>query len=124
MFLGMEIGPAPAIDTDAHEGDALVAGSVSLDVVHTPGHSPGSISLVAPGVVFSGDALFAGSIGRSDLPGGDGRTLIATIKEKLLGLDDDVVVYPGHGPATSVGAERRDNPFVGERSNLWIPPEV
>lgn len=123
MFLGIEIGPAPAIDTDADEGDALVAGDVSLDVVHTPGHSPGSISLVAPGMVFSGDALFAGSIGRSDLPGGDGRTLIETIKEKLLGLDDDVVVHPGHGPATSVGAERRHNPFVGEGSSLWIPPE-
>lgn len=123
MFLGVEIGPPPDIDTSADEGDALVAGDVRLDVVHTPGHSPGSISLFAPAAVFSGDALFAGSIGRSDLPGGDGRLLIGSIKEKLLVLDDDVAVHPGHGPSTTVGAERRSNPFVGENSKLWLPPD-
>lgn len=124
MFLGVEIGRPPDVDSSADEGDALVAGEVRLDVLHTPGHSPGSISLAAPGVVFSGDALFAGSIGRSDLPGGDGRVLVATIKEKLLGLEDEVRVYPGHGPATTVGDERRSNPFVGERAGLWRLPEV
>lgn len=124
MFLGIEIGPPPAIDSSADEGDALKAGEARLDVLHTPGHSPGSISLAGAGVVFSGDALFAGSIGRSDLPGGDGRLLVATVKEKLLGLDDEVRVYPGHGPPTTVGQERRSNPFVGERAALWRPPEV
>lgn len=124
MFLGVEIGPPPSIDTAADEGDRLTAGAVGLDVVHTPGHSPGSISLVAPGVVFSGDALFAGSIGRSDLPGGDARTLVGAVKDKLLTLDDDVAVHPGHGPSTTVGEERRSNPFVGERAAMWLPPNA
>ena len=124
MFLGVEIGPPPTIDTAADEGDRLTAGGVGLDVVHTPGHSPGSISLVAPGVVFSGDALFAGSIGRSDLPGGDTRTLLRAVKDKLLTLDDDVAVHPGHGPSTTVGEERRSNPFVGERAGMWLPPNA
>lgn len=123
MFLGIEIGPPPAIDTSAAEGDQLAAGAVRLDVVHTPGHSPGSISLAAPGVVFSGDALFAGSIGRSDLPGGDARTLVGSVRSKLLTLDDDVEVHPGHGPSTTVGEERRANPFVGDGAGLWLPPE-
>lgn len=124
MFLGVEIGPPPTIDTAADEGDRLTAGGVGLDVVHTPGHSPGSISLVAPGVVFSGDALFAGSIGRSDLPGGDARTLVGAVKDKLLTLDEDVAVHPGHGPSTTVGEERRSNPFVGERAGMWLPPNA
>lgn len=123
LFLGVEIGPPPEIDISPDEGDALVAGGVRLDVVHTPGHSPGSISLTGPGVVFSGDALFAGSIGRSDLPGGDGRLLVATVREKLLAMDDDVAVHPGHGPSTTVGAERRSNPFVGDSAKMWLPPD-
>lgn len=123
MFLGAELGPPPEVDTSAAEGDSLSAGSVRLDVLHTPGHSAGSISLSAPGVVFSGDTLFAGSIGRSDLPGGDGRVLVGAIRGKLFGLGDDVQVHPGHGPSTTVAAERRSNPFVGEVSNLWLPPE-
>ncbi len=122
MFLGLELGPPPAVDTSAAEGDVLVAGDLQLRVIHTPGHSPGSISLVAPEAVFSGDTLFAGSIGRSDLPGGDSDTLLGVIRSRLLKFDDEVAVHPGHGPSTTIGEERRSNPFVGERSRLWIPP--
>ena len=122
MFLGLDLGPPPAIDTAAAEGDVLRAGSAELQVIHTPGHSPGSITLASSDAIFSGDTLFAGSIGRSDLPGGDTHTLLGVIKEKLFAFDDGVDVYPGHGPATTVGAERRSNPFVGERGSLWKPP--
>lgn len=122
MFLGLELGAPPTVDTTASEGDLLKAGDVELLVIHTPGHSPGSISLVAPDAVFSGDTLFAGSIGRSDLPGGDGDTLLEVIRSRLLGLADEVAVHPGHGPSTTIGEERRSNPFVGERRRLWMPP--
>lgn len=122
MFLGLELGPPPAVDTSASEGDVLAAGDVRLRVIHTPGHSPGSISLVATDAIFSGDTLFAGSIGRSDLPGGDAETLLGVIRSRLLTLDDSVAVHPGHGPSTTIGEERRSNPFVGERSRFWMPP--
>lgn len=112
LFLGIDLGPPPEVDTTPQEGDELMAGSVALKVLHTPGHSPGSISLVADDAVFSGDTLFAGSIGRSDLPGGDGRMLLEQIRVKLLGLDDDVKVYPGHGPPTTIERERAFNPFL------------
>ena len=122
MFLGLELPPPPDVDTTPDEGDLLVAGAVRLEVLHTPGHSPGSISLAAPGSLFAGDTLFAGSVGRTDLPGGDTRTLVDAVKNKLFSFDDDVVVYPGHGPATTVGEEKRTNPYVGERSGgLWTP---
>ena len=114
MFLGMETGPPPEVDTSAAEGDVLRAGSVELSVLHTPGHSPGSISLVHERAVFSGDTLFAGSVGRTDLPGGDTRTLVDAVKQKLFGLDLALPVYPGHGPATTLERERATNPFVGE----------
>lgn len=122
MFLGLDLGPPPTIDTSAGEGDVLRAGAIELQVIHTPGHSPGSITLASTDALFSGDTLFAGSIGRSDLPGGDTQTLLGVIKNKLFGFDDDVAVYPGHGPATTVGEERRSNPFVGDRSGFWLPP--
>ena len=121
MFLGIELPPPPEIDTSAGEGDRLIAGAVELRVVHTPGHSPGSISLLGPEVVFSGDTLFAQGVGRTDLPGGDGRALVGAIKEKIFALPDDTPVYPGHGPSTTVAREKRTNPFVGERSGLWSP---
>jgi glyoxylase-like metal-dependent hydrolase (beta-lactamase superfamily II) len=121
MFLGLELGRPPSVDTSAAEGDVLTAGEVELEVVHTPGHSPGSISLVADSMVFAGDTLFAGSIGRSDLPGGDGETLLEMIRAKLFPLGDETAVHPGHGPSTTIGQERRSNPFVGE-SRLWLPP--
>ncbi len=121
MFLGVELPPPPEIDTAAEEGNRLSAGSVELRIVHTPGHSPGSISLFGDDVVFSGDTLFAQGVGRVDLPGGDGRALVGAIKEKIFTLPDDTPVYPGHGPATTVAREKRLNPFVGEGADLWTP---
>jgi hydroxyacylglutathione hydrolase len=94
------------------EGQPYVAGSLSFDVLHTPGHSPGGVSLRIGTDVFTGDALFAGSIGRSDFQNSDSRALIQGIRSKLLSLPDETIVYSGHGPATSIGRERRENPFL------------
>lgn len=96
------------------EGDKIDVGNSHLIVLHVPGHSPGSIVLYAPdeGVVYAGDVLFAGSVGRTDLPGGSHAQLIRGIKEKLLPLPDETIVYPGHGPATTIGQERVSNPFL------------
>jgi hydroxyacylglutathione hydrolase len=113
-FWAGNIRPGPAADGFLNDGDVLRAGDVSLQVLHTPGHSPGSISLSAAGVVFSGDALFQGSIGRTDFPGGDYNTLIRSIRTRLLTLPDDTVVYTGHGPCTSIGEERQNNPFLND----------
>ena len=113
LFLGVELPPPPEVDRTAAEGDILSAGGLSLEVMHTPGHSPGSLSLVGDDAIFSGDTLFSRSIGRTDLPGGDATTLLQVIAAKLFPFDDDVEVYPGHGPSTTIGEERRFNPFVG-----------
>lgn len=121
LFLGVELPPPPEVDTSIDEGDVLKAGSAELAVLHTPGHSPGSISLVAGEALFAGDTLFAGSIGRTDLPGGDSHTLMKAIRNKLFALEGDVTVYPGHGPATTLEEEQRSNPFVGAGSRLWTP---
>jgi len=94
------------------EGIPYRAGSLEFEVLHTPGHSPGGVSLRIGDVVFTGDALFAGSIGRSDFENSDGAALLEGIRTKLLTLPDDVVVYSGHGPATTIGEERRTNPFL------------
>ena len=118
MFLGIELPPPPEIDSATGEGDVLVAGATELQVIHTPGHSPGSISLVGEGALFSGDTLFAESIGRTDLPGGDAAALVRAVRGKLFALPEDLPVYPGHGPATTLEHERRFNPFVGERGTL------
>ena len=121
MFLGIELPPPPAIDTAAAEGDELRAGSATLSVLHTPGHSPGSISLIHEDAIFSGDTLFAGSIGRSDLPGGDSEALVESVRAKLFPLGDDLPVWPGHGPQTTIERERRSNPFVGDAARMWLP---
>ncbi len=94
------------------EGDVVEVGNLRFGVLHTPGHTPGGICLSGEGVVFSGDTLFAGSVGRSDFPGGSHAALIRSIKEKLLVLPGETVVYPGHGPTTTIGEERRSNPFL------------
>ncbi|MDD5634944.1 MAG: MBL fold metallo-hydrolase [Candidatus Omnitrophica bacterium] len=94
------------------DGDVVLFGSSSLTVLHTPGHTAGSVSLKCGDVVFSGDALFQGSIGRTDLPGSSYDALIDSITKKLLTLPDKVRVFPGHGPETTIGDERRDNPFL------------
>jgi glyoxylase-like metal-dependent hydrolase (beta-lactamase superfamily II) len=91
-------------------------GPVTLEVLHTPGHTPGGVCLYSRGarIIFTGDTLFAGSIGRTDLDGGSHDELIESIRTKLLPLDDDVRVYPGHGPATTMGMEKEINPFVAD----------
>jgi hydroxyacylglutathione hydrolase len=118
LFLGVELPDPPEVDTSVTEGDRITAGTVALEVVHTPGHSPGSISLVAPDSVFSGDTLFAGSIGRTDLPGGDGQALLDAVRSKLFPLGESLMVYPGHGPTTTLGRERASNPFVGDNARF------
>jgi hydroxyacylglutathione hydrolase len=111
MF-GVPFPPSPAPDLFLEPGQAIVLGETRFEVRHTPGHSPGHIVLVTPGTAFVGDVLFENSIGRTDLPGGDYGQLIHSIKSQLLTLPDDTVVYSGHGPATTIGAERAGNPFL------------
>jgi len=103
--------PPPPTHELAH-GQRLRVGGSELEVRHVPGHSPGHVCFVAPGAVISGDVLFEGSIGRVDLPGGDFDTLLASIRRELLSLPDETIVYPGHGAATTIGRERRTNPFL------------
>ena len=102
------------IDRYLLPGEVIKIGDGELKVIHVPGHSPGSVALydAKDGFVITGDALFSGSVGRTDLPGGDMRTLISSIKNGLLSLPDSTVVYPGHGPATTIGQERHSNPYL------------
>lgn len=104
--------PPPAPDHAFTHGGTVTVGGTAFAVRHTPGHSAGSVCLVGPGVAFVGDVVFAGSIGRTDLPGGDYATLLASIERELLSLPDDTILYSGHGPETTVGRERRGNPFL------------
>jgi hydroxyacylglutathione hydrolase len=115
---GMDPVSSPPADRYVKQGDVITAGEVSLKVLHTPGHTPGGISLLEQGMVFTGDALFAGSIGRTDFPGGDLMTLIRSIKTNLMTLPDDTKVFSGHGPASTIGDERRDNPFLSTQSGF------
>jgi glyoxylase-like metal-dependent hydrolase (beta-lactamase superfamily II) len=103
-------------DAPLPEGATIVCGGFTLEVLHVPGHTPGHVCLLerAQGILFSGDVLFAGSIGRTDLPGGSYDTLMEQIRLKLMTLPDEVIVYPGHGPSTTIGRERRRNPFILE----------
>jgi glyoxylase-like metal-dependent hydrolase (beta-lactamase superfamily II) len=111
-WLGVRAEQPPAPDHEIAHGDTLTVGSLEFEVRHVPGHSPGSVAIVGHGVAFVGDAVFAGSVGRVDLPGGDGAALLASIQERLLPLADETVVYSGHGPETTIGVERRSNPFL------------
>ena len=115
---GLSAEDSPKPDRLLAEGDAVTFGTVSLEVIHTPGHTPGGVSFHTDGMVFVGDTLFAGSVGRTDFPGGDAATLKKSIQQKLFPLGDAVEVYPGHMGKTSIGQERRHNPFVGERGIL------
>lgn len=94
------------------EGPGLAVEGVNFDVFHVPGHCPGSVCFLTEGLLFGGDVLFSGSIGRTDLPGGDHALLLRGIREKLWRLDDNTTVLPGHGPATTIGAEKRGNPWL------------
>ena len=117
-FIGLQVPPPPKVDNFLKDGDNLKLEHEIIRVLHTPGHSPGSISLSGDGYVFTGDALFNQSIGRTDLPGGDLETLMYSIREKLFKLDDKTTVYPGHGPETTIGDEKLANPFVGKAARL------
>ena len=114
QIMGFSVPPPPKVDQFLEDGQSIEFGQDKVKVIHTPGHSPGSISLAGQGFVLTGDALFNQSIGRTDLPGGDLATLIRSITQRLFILDDATIVYPGHGPETSIGDEKLANPFVGQ----------
>ncbi len=114
LMFGLPPGPTPQIDGELVEGENVGFGAVEFDIVHTPGHSPGSVTLVHPELAIVGDVIFAGSIGRTDLPGGNMRVLQSTIMQKIVTLDPKLALYPGHGPPTTVENELRTNPFVLE----------
>ncbi len=111
---GLPVDPSPMAETFIAEGDVISFGNSKLDVIHTPGHAPGHVTFYnkEQGFMISGDVLFYGSIGRTDLPMGNFDTLIASIKTKLFPLGDDMKVYSGHGPSTTIGFERMNNPFL------------
>ena len=114
LLLGMQVEAPPDPDAFLSDGDEVEVEGVKLRVIHTPGHTRGSISFYTEGMLFSGDTLFRGSIGRTDLPGGDYRQEMASIVDKLLALPDDTIVLPGHMEETRIGHERQTNPFVLE----------
>jgi glyoxylase-like metal-dependent hydrolase (beta-lactamase superfamily II) len=111
-WLGMRLDPPPPPDVALRPGESVRVGRFSFDVRFTPGHSPGSVSFVGHGMVFGGDVLFNGSVGRTDLPGGDLATLLSTLHTQFLSLPDSTVVHSGHGPDTTIGVERLTNPFL------------
>lgn len=110
FFLGAR--ESPPADFLFQDGDAIAIGRSSLRIIHTPGHTPGSVSFLGDGMLFSGDTLFNGGIGRTDLPGGSARDLEASLREKILTLPTETIVLPGHGPWTTVGEEIESNPFL------------
>ena len=112
LMLGSSLRRAPNPDTFLKDGDVIEIGDLKFKVLHTPGHTRGGISLLGDGVVFSGDTLFNLGIGRSDLAGGDYGQLMDSIMTKLMVLPDSTIVYPGHGPETTIGAEKKWNPFL------------
>ena len=115
---GITAENSPPPDRELEDGDKVTFGNINLRVIHTPGHTPGGISLCTDREVFVGDTLFAGSIGRTDFPGGSFETIKKSIRQKLFALDDDFTVYPGHGPTTTIAEERRTNPFVGDNASF------
>jgi glyoxylase-like metal-dependent hydrolase (beta-lactamase superfamily II) len=115
-IFGVTVETLPPIDIDLAEREEITFGNTALKIIHTPGHTPGHVCLFQPEgrVVFTGDTLFADSIGRTDLPGGDYSWIMRSILEGLLPLGGDVKVYPGHGPDTTIGHEAANNPFITE----------
>jgi len=114
---GLDIPEMVAVDRFVQDGETLTWGTASGRILHTPGHSPGGVCLQVAGIedadwIFTGDLLFAGSIGRTDLWGGSYEALVHSIREKLMGLPDNTIIASGHGPLTTIGRERRANPFV------------
>jgi len=111
---GLSVSPSPEPTALLAQGDRFQVGALTFQVLHVPGHSPGGICLLSEGHLFVGDVLFAGSIGRTDLPGGDFDSLVEGVRERLFALPDETIVHPGHGPDTTIGRERQMNPFVGD----------
>ena len=109
-MLGLSL-KTPEASRLLEDGDKIYLNDLELEILHTPGHTPGGISVKLDGVVFTGDTLFAGSVGRTDLPDGDEKALLGSIRKKLFTLDDDTVVYPGHGQESTIGIEKESNPF-------------
>jgi len=112
--LGLILRKKPMPDRFICEGDRITFGTLTLNIHETPGHTAGSVCLLEKMAVFCGDTLFAGSIGRTDLPGGSYETLMKSIWEKLLVLKPETIVYPGHGPASTIGSEAESNPFIND----------
>jgi glyoxylase-like metal-dependent hydrolase (beta-lactamase superfamily II) len=110
LFLGAK--DSPPADHLMSDGEEIKIGNSVLRVLHTPGHSPGSVSLLGDGFLLSGDTLFLEGVGRTDLPGGSQKQLEQSLREKVMTLPDETVILPGHGPLTSVGQERVNNPFI------------
>ncbi len=111
-WFGLQMDPLPPVDHPLEHGGTVRVGDCALLVRHTPGHAPGHVILVGDGVALVGDVIFMGSIGRTDLPGGNLQTLMKSIREEILTLPDSTTLYNGHGPATTVGHERVSNPFI------------
>ena len=111
---GLAVAASPEPDRLLDQGDNVQVGDLTFKVFHVPGHSPGGICLMAEGHLFVGDVLFSGSIGRTDLPGGDFDSLVKGVRERLFALSEETIVHPGHGPDTTIARERQNNPFVGD----------
>jgi len=111
MLFGLSVPDPPPPDVLVEEGNTVGFEDREFLVAHTPGHTPGCVSYIGEKMAFVGDLIFAGSIGRTDLPGGNHRQLIESVRKKIFPLPDDTVLFPGHGPATTVGEEKRSNPF-------------
>jgi len=116
-FISSEL-KAPQADIILNDGDILKLGNNELKIIHTPGHTKGGICILTGNLLFSGDTLFAEGIGRADLPGGDYATLLNSIKTKLLTLDGNIIVFPGHGPSSTIEDEKVGNPFVGKMARF------
>lgn len=114
LEFGLMLGakPTPRPDRLLIDGDEVRVGQTSLKVIHTPGHSPGSVCFYTPGILFSGDTLFCGGVGRTDLPGGSWKDLIRSLRTRVLTYPEETVVLPGHGPRTTIGEEKENNPFL------------
>lgn len=111
LAFGMKPFMPPKIEKYIEDGDIIEIGNLKVKVLHTPGHSSGGVCFLVENCIFVGDTIFQGSIGRTDLPGGDYNELIASVEAKIFTLPDDTVIYPGHGPETTVGYEKKYNPF-------------
>ena len=122
QMFGLPSPPVPRVDRWLADGEELAVGEKRFRVIHTPGHTPGGCCFYFPDdrILVTGDTLFAGSVGRTDFPGGSWPQLRDSIRNRLFPLGDEVVFYSGHGPPSTLGRERRENPFVGERASLGL----